>query len=787
MTIPTKAPTLAHRSVVPSQASLATLNKLRAKHGVVSSSFSDVFAAPVNGAKAPAVYETIGQRALHIIGDSYRANSKLRWGSTLKEEQIYKIPNWRYVTDTGSVASRQKFAQAYQLIDACNFGRWGNAEFSDNTTISGRNGGTTNFPIYPADMRYMANGDKDLGLPGDGYDIALKNIRDALTDRSAYFDYLNAASYVLFNQGVVIDGKVVNGSYYMGTVIPSLMSDDYQAYLREVMETGSDDIKEAARFCYTAEINTIVLFNRVTATRVFIERQSANISSILSDVYHGKKQFNPEAEYDTTVMPYVLKRMQLALTSSSNSLVKSSAAALQIILGMLATDKTQVAGIKQNAAIANLFRIYSGDAHIGSATDVVMTAADVEGLAEAATAVGGQLTFTDGSTKAKFVEALKTLNASGLLGTVGFMLSFTRAVYDTLYLEAAVDQKKVTTPQVMGLISRYLGVYGGLGNCLKFFNTIKPTAKKAMLAAADALRFEDISAEIWGTSGTLATGVTLPETIGLEALDTAAAELARNFAELPFAQETSFIDTAFSTELKSVAGSVEGTAPATVESMVTASATEVAAEIERATGAAISSTSSLTALKVFGISTALAGLFADIIGLASSIIDLAQTANPKATQVLGLTSSIVGLSASTIGLGVAYGFLESAAFPPLAIGLGIGAIVIGLVSAIINLANSNEKVLDTRKKMTDALRLFESEGYLHDWGDAIQFLSCYYENTLDPAHNDRVTRWSPDDVAIFVDEKAAWQVFQQAKGTTQQRFVAAAPKLVHARVSGFNL
>ncbi|MGJ8515398.1 hypothetical protein R84981_001683 [Carnimonas sp. R-84981] len=769
---------------VPSQHAIDTLNEVRRRYGIFTTHYSDIFACTVDDGPSEGPSVSLGQRALNIIGHSYKSNNKLRWGSQLKEEQIYAIPNWRYINDSGSVASRTKFAKAYELVEACSYGLWGNAVYSTSGIFKGTKGGEDNFPIYPADVRYMANGPAAAGdHPSAGYEHALGEIRSAFKDTSTYFDYLNAAAFTLVNKGVIVDGKKVSGNTFYKEVYKSFTYDNYQRYLKEVKDRQPNEIKRAAEYFYNVELMTLVFLSRKTASAITIERHSAQLSTLIKYAFLGDARYDPEAYFDTSVAPYELERMKIAVAASTNSLVKSSASALQVIINAMATDKSDIAGIQRSNEIQNLMIVLSGGAYLGSSAEVVLTPGVIDEALE--NSIGGsRLTFTDVTAKNKFADALKTLNTSGLLGTIGFLFNVTRAVYDTLNLKPKMESGKIPPNKVLSLISRYMGVYGGLGNCLQFIQYLNGPAKKAFLLATRALRLDQVSESIWGSAGTIATEISMAPIPALEAMDEAAVQISRNFAELPFAEETNFINSFFEQEIMAPARAMQSTGEHSVEFIVEESVTEISSQIETMTSGTISTSAAMSAVKAFGASAALVGFAGEILGFVSTIIDISTKPKIKTRDFLGLSASILSISGSTIGMGVAYGFLESAAFPPIAIGLGIASIIIGLSTAIDELVEVKQKAHKTRKDMTKLFQSFEANGYLHQWGDKIQFLAIYFDSTRDPRdHTFQVKRWSPPEVSIFVDEAAAWRAFRKASGTTQQRFQLASSKLVHAKLT----
>lgn len=476
------------------------------------------------------------------------------------------------------------------------------------------------------------------------------------------------------------------------------------------------------------------------------------------------------------MFPYVLKRIQLSIAASSNGLVKSAAAAFQTIGTLLTAQKTQVAGIRQNSEIKNLFIVLSGGTHLGRSDSILLQPTEVEKTVTDAI-TNKTLTFTDKSYSGKLSEALKTLNASGLLGTIGFFLNITRAAYDTLNLEYSKRNGKLTTSQIISLVARYLSIYGGLGNFKLFLQTLNPPCRKGLISAVGALHLDKVSPKIWGSTGTFSSKIA--DSVELKALDEAATKIAENFSELPFAQESDFINTYFKSEVSTAVKSVP---VAGTEKIVESAVNQIAQEVELATASAITRAEASIAVRAFGSSIIIVGVAVDVLFLAAAIVTLADAAAPTAQQIIDVSTSTLSLSGSVVGVGIAFGYLESAAFPPLAITLVIGSLIAGIASAVISLVSSNEKAEETRKAIADDFKGFEAANYLNNWGDAIQFLSVYYDNTRDLGGNkNKITRWSPPDVAIFEDEAPAWSAFIQAKGTTIERFKVAATKLKNAK------
>ncbi|WP_435639770.1 hypothetical protein [Carnimonas bestiolae] len=108
----------------PTAAATDSLNVIRERFGIFPTAFSDVFSTFVDDNSSPDAGDTLGQRALKIVGRSFRSNTKAPWSKQLTQERISAIPIWRTITDDGSTAARTKFANAYSLVDACTYGMW---------------------------------------------------------------------------------------------------------------------------------------------------------------------------------------------------------------------------------------------------------------------------------------------------------------------------------------------------------------------------------------------------------------------------------------------------------------------------------------------------------------------------------------------------------------------------------------------------------------------------------------------------------------------------------------
>ena len=771
----------------PSAETTAALNKIREQHGIVSTDYSDVLSAFTNDKDVNGNYVTLTQHAIKMLAVSYMNNSEIRWSDTLTEEQISKNPLWRFTKNTGTRESRERFGKAYKLVDTGNYGLIANALYD---IAGGADTGGKNFPIYPADFQYMANGpsvsSQKEDTPGSGFSIAIKEIQDSVKEESIYFDLLNAASYTLFTEGVQIAGKKVFGSYFTETVLPSLTSDDYQRYRRSASDPanfqGSEEIRQAVEYYYHKEIFTVAFLSGQTAARVNIERQAAVLSTLLADYLNNKSNPRTNSYFDTELFPYALTRMRLAIASSSNSLVKSAAAATQTVIDLLAiNDERGVAGISNTSAdIQTLFVVLTGQFYSGNSAGVRLSDNQIDEAVDHAVASG--LKFKDVSTKGKLTTALKNLNNSGLLGAIGFFLSATRAVYDTMNLQFAELNGKATPSQIISLVGRYFSVYSGIGNLATLLKALNTPTRKLLLATANALRFDQVSSALWGATGTYANGINLERSIELTAFEAADQAIARNFAELPFAEESNFIESFFKKELQTTTRNMPAQTASQSENLVEVAINKTSEEIEIATSKAVSRTEASFGVKAFSISTSLAGLAADTLFLAADIVAAVNASTITESQILALTSDIFSLSSSSISLGVAYEFLEAEAFPVIAIGLAIGSITIGLVNNIIALVNEGADEDMVREATRTLFEQFETDGYLHDWGIKIKFLSAYYDNTqkversgLQPKYI--TTRWSPPDVAIFEDEAEAWNSFQRATGTTGERFTIAAKEL----------
>lgn len=282
------------KDTAPSKSTIDALNKIRNQYGIVAAEYSDIFSIPVSQKNSSDVYKTLGQMSMDLLGESYRSHSERLLSSTRSAAEIAKVSNWRKIESKGDTELRKIFAKAYTLINYSSFGVWANAQYSDNNTVTKVAGGVDNFPIYPADMRFMANGPKPSSgtakdTPGVGYSRALTDIRKSFQDQAIYFDFLNAASYILFNDGVVVSGKKITGSYFIDTVLKSYTSDDYQRYLRAAKNSDSKEIRSAADYFYSMELSTVAFLSSQNTTRVNIDRQSSAISAIVSDVFNGKK------------------------------------------------------------------------------------------------------------------------------------------------------------------------------------------------------------------------------------------------------------------------------------------------------------------------------------------------------------------------------------------------------------------------------------------------------------------------------------------------------------------
>lgn len=773
----------------PSAETTAALNKIREQHGIVSTDYSDVLSAFINDKDVNDNYVTLIQHAIKMLAVSYMNNSEIRWSDTLTEEQISKNPLWRFTKNTGTRESRERFGKAYKLVDAGTYGLIANALYEKT---GGGDAGGKNFPIYPADFQYMANGpsvpSQKEDTPGLGFSIAIKEIKDSFKEESIYFDLLNAASYTLFTEGVQIAGKTVFGSYFTETVLPSLTSDDYQRYRRSASDPatfqGSEEIRQAVEYYYHKEIFTVAFLSGQTVARVNIERQAAILSTFLADYLNNKSNPQPNSYFDTELFPYALTRMRLAIASSSNSLVKNAAAAIQTVIDLMAiNDEHGVAGISDTSAdIQTLFVVLTGQFYSGNSAGVQLSDNQIDEAVDHAVARSSGLKFKDASAKGKLTTSLKTLNNSGLLGSIGFFLSATRAVYDTMNLQFAELNGKATPSQIISLVGRYFSVYSGIGNLATLLKTLNTPARKLLLAMANALRFDQVTSALWGATGTFANGINLERSIALTAFEAADQAIAKNFAELPFAEESNFIESFFKKELQAATRTMPAQTASQAENLVEVAINKASEEIEIATSKAVSRTEASFGVKAFSLTTSLAGLAADTLFLAADIVDAVNASTITESQILALTSDILSLSSSVISLGVAYEFLEAEAFPVIAIGLTIGAIAIGLVNSITALVNEGADEDMVREATRTLFEQFETDGYLHDWGIKIQFLSAYYANTRDVGQSGlqsthATTRWSPPDVAIFEDEAEAWNSFQRATGTTGARFTIAAKEL----------
>lgn len=770
------ASTQANQKNVPTKDDINALNIIREQYGIVSTEYSNIFSVLVDLQDSFGNYKTLGQSATELIGNSYRVTDDRTWSSL---HGPFPIPTWRQIDDNGTTESRTLFAQAFTLVNYSTYGLLANAQYSDEVVTYGVGGGDANFAIYPVDMRYIANGPAPENNPGDGYSRALVDLRSAHLQKSIHFDFLNAASYFLYENGLRISGEKVVASYVTDHVLKSLTSEDYQKYLRAVARNEKDEIKNAATYFFNQELTTVAFLSNKSVTEVSVERQSTAISSILSDVYHGVTTYSPDPHFDTQISPYILTRFALSLGSSTNALLKNAAASLEIIIREMTVEKHLVAGITQNAAITDLFVILSGGSYLGQSESILLPPDAIDDAVAAATS-RGVLTFTDETNSGQFVQALKDINSSGVFGVIGFVLNITRAAYDTLNLQYSESQDKLTPAQVIAVLARYFAVYGGIGSAKVFIKALNQVARKALLSAASVLRLDEVSQQNWASTGTFGTDINLAESIELATLNEATTALADNFSELPFAEESDFIATFFKSEVQGALDTIGGSNAENSMNLIESAVEHTAREIESISEGAIVHSSALVGARVLSHSFVIAGTISDVLFLVSDIVDISSTSKPTLSQILSISSDSLSLAGSTIGVGIAFSYLESIAFPPLAIALAVGSIIFGVSSTIITFENDTEALLEVRKTILKEFQHFESSGYLHDWGVKIQFLSAYsYLTAVDAKY----TRWSPDDVSIFEDEAAAWKVFLETEGDTYVRFREAAPHLVNAKLN----
>lgn len=781
--------TLRDGMTTPSSETADALNEIRTSHNVFSVDYSDIFALKTSHKDTYGSYMTLAEYGLDQLGKSYRHNPQISWGSGVDELDIYRIPNWRYTTDNEhSDQNRTTFGKAQQCVSTCNYGFWANAEYSTTKTFSGVSGGD-DFPIYPADMRYIANGTSQVNgkdTPGAGYESAVLDLTTALQDQKLYFDYLNAMSYVVFIETLQTSGSTVQGLDLLNNIYPILTSDNYQRYLQQARSSESADIRSATEYFLRKELLTASFLWRKSVSEIDILLHSANISAIFSDAYNAKNSYAADEYFDTTLFPYIILRYQLAAAGSTNSLVKTAAGGLQVLSNLLTTPRQQVGGLEFNSEIKNLFMVLSGDLYLGKSSSIVLDSSSIEDVVNASST--NHPTFYDLSTKNQLIDALKKLNSSGLLGTIGLAINITRAVYDTMYLRFAVLNDKVTPQQVMSFIARYLGVYSGLGNLSTFLKTLSAPTRQCLQGVSEMLRLDQVNPLFWGVSGAMAQGLDVADSVELANLESETARIARNFAELPFADENSYINTLFEQEISAGASGVSSSARAQIEDIAQRAVGLVTDDIETITERAVTSTAASFGVKAFGITTSLAGLTADVLYVAADITTIATSENPSAQNYISLTADTLSLGASTIGVGIAFGILEAEAFPVIAIGLGLGGIVLGLANTIISLVDSSESRAEVRQQTSSLLQTLETAGYLHDWGVRIQFLSAYYDVFRDPVGGqDKQTRWSSADIAIFDDEAAAWQKFLETNGTTGQRLKAALNDFIHVPATVINI
>ncbi|MGJ8515396.1 hypothetical protein [Carnimonas bestiolae] len=771
MTINVKASP--RHQATPSQQTIQALNDIRERHSVVSVGYSDVFSLVVDSHQPEEEGNTLAQSALKQVGESYQADSSKRWQHGLSSSAVDDVPNWRYDANNGSDELRARFAKAYNVVHVCSLGIWGNAEYSDHTSMTGQGGGGDAFPIFPADMLYIANGPASQNeTPELGFQYALRDLKTTLRDETILTDYLNAANYTLFSKGVIVDGKSVDGEYYIYRVRENLMSSEYQRYMRDIRENASEEINRAADYFFNQENATLSFLTQESATSVEINRRVSLLLSTFSDVYYGEDMYSVRPYFDTYIFPHILRRVGASVED------RNAKEALNTLVTVMSANSSNAA--ERNNQIENLLVYYASDVCIGKANDVIFSSAVIQQGIDVALDVG-LLGMNVVEVKEKIQPAVDTLNQTGILGALGFLAHLCRAASDTLSLSDSIANHEVTEEQILILLSRYLGVYAGLGNFLNFINFIQIPAQQAFLNAARMLKFDKISPAIWGAGGIVTAGLPTANSAAVTSLEKMAEDVARNFSTLPFDQETDFINTFFNHEIESVA--ISGSR-STSQNIAYESVQQTAHEIEQLSENTISLESALSATKAFGISLSLAGFLADALVLAASVVALAKNPSPSTEQILGVSADALTMGASAIGVGIACGFLESAAFPPLALALTVGSVLLSLSSVIVNYVEARQVQLNIRQNMTNVFQKMEADGYLHEWGEKIQFLAIYYDTTRDKTSSDYApTRWSPPDVAIFEDEAAAWNAFKNGTGDTRSRFFNAAHLLVHAKLT----
>lgn len=768
------------RVVVPDPKTVAELNEFRHSHSVFRTDLSDIYSMIVNDGNESM---TLRQYAMNTMAEHYKANPNSLYSYSL----VTQITNTELPKNWKSVAfvdvnrnSRAMFVKAHNLIHLCSTGMWANAQYSNKWAPWGTRGGNENFPIYPADIRHMANGPyTGRDNPGFGYNQALRDIKQAMTQETISTDFHNAAALALFQHGLKVNGEIHQFSSLENIANVVLFVPQYQEYLRAVEEQGSKELRQAAAYFHNLEVSTVAFLANKSETQVRILSQAAALAARVSAVYQGQKTDGSDEYFDKVIFPYTLERLYVALGASSNSLVKSAAGALQVIAELVGLEKYEVAGLERVAGIKNLFLVLSGSSWVGKSESIMLDPSRIEQEIDNRVA-RGEITFRYGSRTQRFTDAVKKLNRSGLLGTIGFILNITRSVYDTLNLKFAIENGELTTAQVLNLIGRYFGTYSGIGNFFLFVRGLNSVGKKAFLSAANIFNLQEISPRLWGASGTIASDINLPASIELRAFDNAAAEISRHFAELPFAEEDDFINTFFKSEVRAAAEKIPGQTADSLERIVEGSARQVARDIETVSEGLVSYSRGLLAAKAFNASLLMAGVIGDALFLAAAIVNIAESSDPTDQQIIDLSASVLSMGGSIIGVGIAVGFLESVVFPPIAIGLTIGAVVLGIVSGIISIIEGQKSIRETRSNMENRFRQLQEHGYLHDWGEKIQFLAAYYDNTYYP--RDGRPRLQPGEVSIFEAESAAWHAFSQATGDTFSRFLDhAVPNLVHVK------
>lgn len=744
-------------SPVPSVEQTARLNDLRAQRDLFGTDISDIFA--LSGPDADD--QTVSQWAMLSIGAWYRKNDGSLWSTSNFPSRLepYTRSAYRSGGSAQDLETVRKFAQAYRAVELAATGFMANAVYSSDV-IGTTEGGGEDFPVYPADVRYMLNGG---GTPSSGHAAAGRQVRSLMQTEVMHTEYVNA----------VLTGLDTPAVYRVRYTVGELLSkiDDgvssiaYQQYLSDVAREG-DDLVAAARYWLTKELAFIAAINPSRAEKTSALLVPASIAAQLQAVLDGDFP-EPDPALDQGTLPLAFTRIIAAETAATTSTVRAGIAAIKAISDELTRRGTtpDVAGLERNVAIRNVFMTLTSYEWQGR-SGPTFTAEQIN------QAVSG-VTFTNNaSLRNRIVERLNALNDLGILGSVAGIIAFVRFGLEAANVAAAVQNGTVTDAQALALAARTCSALATAGQFRPLWvEVIAPVAPSGSLRSmTQALHLDAFADNMFGAAGALWLRARGP---GPSPTQEVALRDFGQFVREALEQDIRGVSDQLVERIYDASMSRVGAQQVALSSQRIAQL--ISAEAEAA-AVAITPARVSFALRAFSIGVAVLDFAGSILIFASDIVAIVQSDDPaSASAVLYAVADGLG----TLGAIISTTTLVFALSNPVLTVVGIGIAVVGAVFLLIAgglaAASATAEREQVREDTTETMQYLEAGGYLTNWGVKIEFLSAYFDVFRDRRDGLNLqTRWTPEEESIFDDESEAWDVYLNSGASTVKGRLEAA-------------